>query len=87
MNSFLSYSRMVMERGTDCEIIRVADELHKRAEELIKSQDERNKQQLLDSVNFLPSPVLTSEDVERLTGKVVYIGMVYHDAVSVFLEY
>jgi hypothetical protein len=73
LDSFLTYSRLVMDRGTDCEIIRASDDLHKRAEKLIKDQKKKNsfvfsKVQL----KFIESITRSSQDMMRLIGKIVY---------------
>ena len=71
LDSFLTYSRMMTERGTDCEIIGAADDMHKRAEELTKEPKQgsgNHRTQLL----FFDSITPTLENIKTLVGKIVY---------------
>jgi len=75
--SFKRYSQEMINKGIACDISRVAHDLHARAEELVKTQDEPDCHQLSGvEVTFKPS-VVSSDSGKNFIGELVFKGHSY----------
>ena len=66
VESFKKYCEEMKEKGTACDILRAANDLHTRSAELVKAQEQYNRQQL-DRVEveltFTPSPPMSASNL------------------------
>jgi len=75
--SFKRYCQEMINKGTACDISRLAHDLHARAEEFVKTQDEPDYHQLSGfEITFIPS-VVTSVRVKNYIGGLVLKGQIY----------
>jgi len=74
IESFKRYCQETMNKGSACDISRTAHDLHARAEELVKTQDEPRCQKLSGVKIMLEPTALTTERVINLIGKLVLKG-------------
>jgi len=74
-DSFTRYCHEVLNRGSHCDISRVACDLHKRAEELIKPEKPSSRCDKKEpDILFSPSVYLTSELMKNLIGEISFKG-------------
>jgi len=72
--SFKRYCQEIISKGTACEISRMAHDLHARAEELMKTQDQPVCHQLSGAeITFTPT-VVTTDSIKNLIGELVLKG-------------
>jgi len=75
VESFKRYCEEVKDKGTACDISQAANDLHFRAEELVKIPVQPNSSELLRFVvMFTPSLVTTNTTVKNLIGKLSFKG-------------
>ena len=69
MESYKKYCEEMKEKATGSEISRVADDLHARALELIKTQETNNSQTMYKvHVFFKASKLISDDDTKKLFG-------------------
>jgi len=71
--SFKRYCQEMMSKGSACDISCTAHDLHARAEDLVKMQDELNGQKLSVEIMFEPT-ALTADGVNNFIGELILIG-------------
>jgi len=75
--SFKRYCQEMINKGSACDISRMAYDLHARAEELVKTQDEPDCHQLSGvQITFKPSVVATDSG-KKYIGELVLHGQIY----------
>jgi len=75
--SFKRYCQELINKGTACDISRMAHDLHARAEELVKTQDEPDCHQLSEvEIMFKPSVALTSS-ISNYMGELILRGQIF----------
>jgi len=68
----------ILKNGTSSDISRMAPDLHARAEELVKTQDEPNCHQLSGvKITFTPAVVITAASVKNYIGQLTFNGQSY----------
>jgi len=72
--SFKRYCEEMMSKGSACDISRAAYDLHTRAEELVKTEDEPNCQKLMEVEIMFEPTALTTASVNNFIGELVLIG-------------
>jgi len=73
-DSFKTYCQEMMTKGSACEISRTAHDLHARAEELVKTQDEPDCQKLSGVEIMFEPTTLATERVKNYIGELVLEG-------------
>ena len=75
VESFKKYCEEMKEKGTACDISRAANDLHTRSAELVKAQEQYNRQnwQKLEQLKFTPSSEAWTR-AGNLIGTVIYGG-------------
>jgi len=75
--SFKRYCQEIINKGTACDISRMAHDLHARAEELVKTQDEPDCHQLNEEVEIKFKPSVVKKDiVKNCIGKLIFRGQI-----------
>jgi len=78
MQSFMRYGQEMINKGTACDISRVAHDLHARAEELVKTQDEPDCPKLSGVLITFKPFVVTTDLVRNYIGELVFEGQIYN---------
>jgi len=75
--SFKRYCQEMINKGTACDVSRMVHDLHARAEELVKTQDEPDCHQVTGvEITFKPSS-MTIDSIKNLIGNLVFEGQIY----------
>jgi len=86
MESFIRYCQEMKDKGTACDISRAANDLHTRAEELLKTENKKNRLKLCEvNLNFC-SKFAEKASVNNFIGGLFLDGMFYCDLFSLFFE-
>jgi len=76
----------LINKGTACDISRMAHDLHARAEELVKTQDEPDCHQLSGvEITFTPSAV-TTDSIKNFIGELVLQGQNCFKLLAIFVK-
>jgi len=74
MDNFKRYCQEMKDNGSACDISRSASDLHARAEELVKIQEEYSGCRLCDvAIVFTPSHTMAAKAINQI-GKLTFAG-------------